>query len=484
MQYGPGAENAFAGVATAYADSTPLLLLPMGNPRDRDGVRPLFSSVKSFATVTKSVEQINVPERTVDALRRAFAAIKIGRPGPALVELPLDVAAQDIDPALVEAYQPVQSARTQADPGDVERAVKAILKAERPLILAGSGVLYAEASSELQRLAELLKLPVMTTMGGKSAISERRHPLALGSGSGVMSGTVYHFLKHADLVFAVGSSLTRHLMVTPIPPGKTIVQVSNDPADLHKSYPVDIAVLGDAKLALRQVIDCTRDVLGRRACKDGRDVASEIKHCRASWLETWTPKLTSNETPINPYRVIWDFMQTVPPSEAIVTHDSGNPRYEIMPFYQSDGPRTYLGWGKSHQLGTGLGLCIGAKLAAPDKFCVHFMGDSAFGMTGLDFETAVRAGLPICCIVLKNSIMAVEANHMRVSHEKYKARLVGGDYADIARALGGWAERVELPQYVAPAIMRARRATEEGVPALLEIITSEEPEYSYLRPFQ
>ncbi len=483
MQYGPGAENAFAGVATAYSGSTPMLLLPTGHPRERDRVFPMFSSVRAFEAVTKSVEQINVAERVVDALRRAFAAIKIGRPGPALVEIPLDVATQEVDSNLVNSYRPVPWVRAQADPNDIEVAAKALLKADRPLLLAGAGVLYAEASTELQALAELLQLPVMTTMGGKSAISEKNHPLALGSGSGVMSGTVYHFLKEADLVFAVGSSLTRHLMVTPIPSGKIVVQATNDPIDLYNSYYADYPVLGDSKLVLSQFIDCCKDLLGRKSHKGRENVLLEIARIRETWISEWMPKLTSSEIPINPYRVIWEFMRNVPPSESIVTHDSGNPRYEMMPFYQSDGPRTYLGWGKSHQLGTGLGLTIGAKLAEPDKFCVHFMGDSAFGMTGLDFETAVRADLPICCIVLKNSAMAVETDKMRISHEKYRTRDVGGEYADIARALGGWAERVEDPADVASAILRARKATEDGKAALLEFITSEEPSYSYLRPF-
>ena len=151
--------------------------------------------------------------------------------------------------------------------------------------------------------------------------------------------------------------------------------------------------------------------------------------------------------------------------------------------YLCDTPRSYLGWGKSHQLGTGLGLALGAKLAAPDKFCVNFMGDAAFGMTGLDFETAVRENLPICTVVLKNSTMAVETTHMAISHEKYGTRDVGGEYADIARALGGWAKRVEDPAEVGAAFVEARRKTEEGVPALLEFITSEELAYSHAHPF-
>jgi len=241
--------------------------------------------------------------------------------------------------------------------------------------------------------------------------------------------------------------------------------------------------LGDAKLVLRQLIECCRDNAAQFV-KGRGDVATEIARVRAAWLDEWMPRLTSDEVPINPYRVVWELMREIDPATAIVTHDSGNPRYEMMPFYACDGPRSYLGWGKSHQLGTGLGLALGAKLAAPEKFCAVVMGDAAFGMTGIDFETAARAALPICAIVLKNAAMAVETPNMPLAHEKYRAREVGGDYADIARALGGWAERVEDPAEVAPAIRRARAATEDGKPTLLEFITSEELALSHLRPFK
>ena len=224
-------------------------------------------------------------------------------------------------------------------------------------------------------------------------------------------------------------------------------------------------------------------LLGGKARTGREEVPGEIAKLREAWFSEWMPKLTSGEVPINPYRVVWELMQTADPAETIVTHDSGNPRYEVMPFYQTDGPRTYLGWGKSHQLGTGLGLAMGAKLAKPEKFCVNFMGDAAFGMTGLDFETAVRAGLPICTVVLKNSSMAVETPHMKVSHELFRTRDVGGNYADIARALGGWAERIEDPAGIGPAFERAREQNREGRAALLEFITCEEMGYSHFGPF-
>src|SRR5205085_6914874 len=195
----------------------------------------------------------------------------------------------------------------------------------------------------------------------------------------------------------------------------------------------------------------------------------------------WQPKLRSDERPINPYRVISEFMRVVDPADAIVTHDSGSPREQLLPFYRATRPRGYLGWGKSHQLGTGLGLTIGAKIAAPDKFCVNFMGDAAFGMTGLDFETAVRCGLPILTIVLNNSTMAIETDHLAISHEKFRTRDIGGSYAELGRSLGGYSERVERPDEIAPAIQRARQATEDGRAALLEFITGEEITFSHRR---
>ena len=481
MQYGPGAENAYAGVATAYSDATPMLLLPLGHPRDRDGVFPHYSSLRSYASVTKQIEQINAPERVADAMRRAFAALKRGRPGPVMLELPADVATAEVPDGVVESYRSPKRASSAGDPDDVLAAAKALLSADSPVIIAGQGVLYAEASDELAELAELTQIPVTTTMAGKSAFPEK-HPLALGSASGVMSRPVYHFVSKADLIFGVGTSLTTHGMTMTLPPGKTLIHAANAAIDIDKNYSVDYPVVGDAKLVLRQFIDACKDLLGGKA-RGGDSVAEEIASTRQEWLSEWRPTLTSDQTPITPYRVIWEFMQNVNSDDAIVTHDSGSPRDQIMPFYQAGGPRTYLGWGKSHGLGTGLGLNIGAKLAAPEKFVVNFMGDAAFGMVGLDFETAVRSGIPILTVVFNNSTMAIETAAMARSHELYGTRDLGGQYANLARDMGGWAERVEAPGDVAAAILRAKQATENGEAALLEFITNEERAFSHRRPF-
>ena len=481
MQYGPGAENAYAGVATAFSDAVPILFLPLGHPSDRDGIYPLFSSMKSYDSVTKYIEQINSPNRVVETMRRAFAALKRGRPGPVMVEIPADIATAEVDASLVESYQSPKEARAGGNAQDILEAAQRLLDADNPIILAGQGVLYAEATDALVELAELIQVPVMTTMAGKSAFPEK-HALALGSGSGVMSRPVYHFMSKADVVFGIGTSLTKHGMVMNVPPGKTLIHATNSTIDLDKNYSADYPIVGDAKLVLQQFVEACKDLLSTRQ-RDRSAVAQEVASVRETWLNEWRAKLTSSQSPMTPYRVMWDFMQTINSDEAIVTHDSGSPRDQLMPFYQAGGPRTYLGWGKSHGLGTGLGLNIGAKLADPNKFVVNFMGDAAFGMTGLDFETAVRSNIPILTVVLNNSTMAIETSAMAESHELFNTRDLGGNYADLGQAMGGWAERVTDPNDVSAAFLRAKKATEDGRAALLEFITNEEQEFSHRRAF-
>jgi acetolactate synthase-1/2/3 large subunit len=480
MQYGPGAENAFPGVATAYSDSVPILVLPLGHQRDRAQVFPLFSSARTYASVTKWVETLNQAEQVSEVMRRAFNLLKMGRPGPVMVEIPADIAVAEVGEGALN-YKPVKATCAAGNPRDVEAAARVLVEARRPLLHAGQGVLYAEASSELQELAELLQAPVMTTLEGKSAFPEN-HPLSLGTGGGgVMAGPVYQFLPKADVIFGIGCSFTRHGMATNLPPtNATIIHATNDERDLNKNYPADHPILGDAKLVLRQFIDAVKDLVKSRPARDGA-TAKEVGAAREAWLTEWAPKLTSDEVPITPYRIIRDFVQTIDSRRAIVTHDSGSPRNQLVPFYQANAPRGYMGWGKSHALGTGLGLIMGAKLAAPDKFCANFMGDAAFGMTGLDFETAVRCGIPITTIVMNNSAMAIERHALVVSHDRYRTRDIGGDYAAMGQAMGGYAERVEKPGEIVPALERARKMNDEGKAVLLEFITSEEIAFSHRR---
>ena len=176
--------------------------------------------------------------------------------------------------------------------------------------------------------------------------------------------------------------------------------------------------------------------------------------------------------------MINDLWNTVDLDNVIITHDAGSPRDQITPFWRSTTPLSYIGWGKTTQLGYGLGLAMGAKLAKPDKLCINVWGDAAIGFTGMDFETAVRERIPILSILLNNFSMAIELKVMPVSTERYRSTDISGDYAAMARAFGGFGERVTEPAEIIPAIKRGIEATERGEPALLEFITSKEVEVS------
>ena len=478
MQHGPGTENAFGGVAQAHAESVPIVILPGGYPRHLAGVPPNFNAFLNFQHVTKSAEQVTLAHVVPDALRRAFTQARNGRPRPTLVEIPTDVFAEDVPTPL--HYEPAPRLRSAPDPADVDRVARALLEAERPVIYAGQGVHYARAWTQLRALAELLEAPVTTTIEGKSAFPED-HPLALGCAGRSMPRPVYDFLHRADLIFGIGCSFTRTNFGAALPAGATVIQATLDPADVNKDVPVRDALVGDAALTLEALLAALSDRLGGRPRHRREGVERAIATGREAWLDEWLPRLTADEVPLSPYRVIWDLLQTVDVSRTIITHDAGSPRDQLVPFWVSREPLTYLGWGKTTQLGYGLGLAMGARLACPDRLCVNVWGDAAIGFTGMDFETAVRERIPILSILLNNFSMAMELPVMRAATEKYRSTDISGNYADLARALGGYGERVTEPAEIVPAIERGIRQTREGTPALLEFITAKEITYPVYR---
>lgn len=475
MQSGPGSENAFGGVAQAYGDSAPIVVLPMGYARTLTQIQPNFNSSLNYRNVTKSCEQLTIPEALPEVMRRAFTQVRNGRPRPTLVEIPGDLMNAEVpepfDP------RPVPRVRYAPDSSEIDVVAAALIDAECPVIYAGQGVHYAQAWDSLIELAELLAAPVTTSLGGKSAFPEN-HPLALGSGGRSIPKPVHHFLEKTDLLFGIGCSFTRTNFGVTIPDGKRVIHATLDPEDINKDIPVDAALVGDARLILEGLVEAVRERLKGKPDRDATSVTTEISDIKKEWLKQWMPKLTSTESPMTPYRVIWDMMQTVDVKNTIITHDAGSPRDQLSPFWESVTPLSYIGWGKTTQLGYGLGLAMGAKLAKPDALCVNVWGDAAIGFTGMDFETAVRERIPILSVLFNNFSMAIEIPIMQVSTEKYRSTDISGHYADMAKAFGGYGERVESPEDIIPAIKRGIQKTEEGVPALLEFITSKELEIS------
>ena len=469
MQHGPGAENAYGGIAQAYGEAVPLLVLPMGYPRQLAYVEPNFNSVLNMRGVTKSAEPIILSAEIPNVFRRAFTRLKTGRGGPVLVEIPREAFDEEVAEPL--AYTPAAMPRIGPDPEAVRAVAKRLAEAKRPVIYAGQGGHYARAWAELKQLAELLAAPVTTSLGGKSAFPEN-HMLSLGSGGNAIPAPVHHFLHNADLIFGIGCSFTKTNFGVDMPPGKAIVHATLDPMDLNKDVACEQALIGDARLVLEMLLDELGGLL--TAPRDPAPVADEIKAVREPWLAEWLPKLTSDEVPLNPYRVLWELAHTVDLDNTVITHDAGSPRDQLSPFWVSTAPLSYIGWGKTTQLGYGLGLAMGAKLVHPEKLCINVWGDAAIGFTGMDFETAVRERIPILSILLNNFCMAIELKVMPVSTERYRATDISGDYAAMARAFGGYGERVTEPAEIVPAIRRGIAATERGEPALLEFITAKE----------
>jgi acetolactate synthase I/II/III large subunit len=473
-QAGPGIENAFPGIAQAYAENVPMLIIPAGLPLARRYVRPVFRASDVYRPVTKWSALAHTVDELPDLMRRALHAMRSGKGGPVLVEIPNEIFETEYKGKL--DYTPVQVARAAPDPDAIREAARLLLAAKHPLLLAGQGVLYAQASAQLAKLAELIPAPVATTNPGKSAIAEN-HPLALGASTRSRPKMFTDFMKKADVVLAIGTSLTKTPFGPGVPGGKTIIHSSNDPEDINKEHRADHAVIGDAAL----VLDALIAEVERQKGKGDKALASlkdDVAAAKKAWLAEWAKQIDSDEVPLNQYRVIRDLMRTVDRDQVIVTHDSGSPREQMIPFWETTAPGSYMGWGKSTQLGYGLGITMGAKLAAPDKLCMNIMGDAAIGMTGMDIETAARNRIPILTVVFNNGVMAAERDVLPISIEKYGALDVGGNYAKVAEGLNVASLRVEKPADIVPGIKKAVSVTQSGAPFLLEFVVKEGYDFS------
>jgi thiamine pyrophosphate-dependent acetolactate synthase large subunit-like protein len=471
VQHGPGAEHAFGGIAQAYADSVPVLLLPNGNTLRELGLRTTFDAVEAYRPITKWAARLSTAGTVHEQMRRAFQLMRSGRPGPVVLELPLDVAEEEFDDARFE-YSPPVRYRSAADPRDVERAVGLLLDAQRPLIRAGHGVLWADASDTLVECAELINAPVATTYAGKSAFPED-HPLSIGSGGTAISPGIRAFIPDADVVLSIGASLITTLGSFQLPQGKTIIQATNDPDDLSQQYPIACGLVGDAQLILQQLTEeLRRQLKSRKPASADRDTRAEIAAVAAQTAAEWNPRFSSAEVPISPLRVIGELTRAVDPARTVITHDSGYPRDHLAPHYVSTRPRGYLGWGNSTPLGSSLGLALGAKVAAPDKLSVCFLGDAAFGQCGLELETAVRNKIPVLCVLVNNSEMTGYGDHQRIAEEQFGLKALSGRYSEIGGALGAESFRITDPDEVASSIQKGIARVEAGAVVLLEFITA------------
>ena len=467
-QGGPGSENTMGGLAQAYADNVPILYLPGGPAVSARSVKPNFSPARTYESVSVSAEVLFQPNQVASVMRRAFHALRNGRPGPVIVEIPADVGEMDVDDSVVSSYAPPKRHRFAPDPAEIKEAVRLLLAAKKPVIWSGMGVLMSGASPELTQLAEIAQIPVYCTMPGKSGF-DQRHPLALGSGSSATSLQARTWLQESDVLLGVGTSLTRTGYGQPIPDGKVMIHNTETVADLNKDFNVDVGLVGDTKLTLEMMVEEVKVQLGGQNRKGSSELADQIAEINDKWMAEWSDALTSDETPITPYRVIGEMINVLDQENSIVTHDAGAPRDIIMPFYPGTVPHSYVGWGKTTHLGYGIPLMTGLKMACPDKFCMNIMGDGAFGMSGLDIETSVRSGAAITTIVLNNGGMATYPGGYPTARESFGTTYMTGDYAKIAEGLGAVGITVTKPEEIAPALEQAKQLNADGKAVLIDV---------------
>ena len=470
---GPGLLNASAAIGSAFAASSPILVVAGQIPKDSIGkdvglLHEVNDQMVAIQQVTKAAYRMLAPKEVPGTIHEAFKQLRTGRPRPVEVEIPPDTLAEVAD---VDLLEPGDYARHAASKEQVDEAVRILADAKDPMIWAGGGVMSAQATEELRELAELLEVPVYTSLPGKSAIDER-HPLAIGSGGLSATGPARQWLDESDLMFAVGTSLTATPYGQRFPQEKFLIHAVNDVNEMNKDTICDIGLVGDAKLTLQLIIDAVKGLVGEGGRKSG--ALARVKAAKDAWWESWMPYLTNDSTPISPYRVIWELNQNLDKENSVVTHDAGAPRDQMAPFYTATTPHSYVGWGKTTHLGASIPLMIGAKMAMPERMCVAFMGDAAFGMSGLDIETSVRAGLPITVVLLNNGIMATYPGGTPTAREQFGVTHMSGDYAQIAMGLGAEGIRVTKASELPAAIKQAAQSNQEGKSVMIDVKTRNE----------
>jgi len=468
-----GMQYAYAGMAQAYEDGSPVLCITDGVPAGSSG-NSQYDVASAMKTVSKWFGYLDKPERTPEFMRRAFTMLRSGRPGPVILAVPNATATYD---ETADPYCPVKGWKSAPDPADVRAAVDVLLAARDPLIYAGEGVIYAGASDDLKAFAELVNVPVITTLKAKGAFPEN-HPLFVG----VRGDQVGHYLNKSDVILAVGSSLSPGRFSHAIPDAakKTIIHCNVDELHINKMYPTAHAVIGDARLilqALRQEVSDRTSGAGRTA----GNVAAEVRAARDEALARYRQVMNSGETPINPYRVYGDLMQVLDLRNSFVTHESGNTRDQLSTVFDTLIPRGFLGWGNVSTLGFSLAAAIAAKKAFPGRASVAVTGEAGLGYMLGNLEVLLREKLGITVVHISNGGFAgYGPGFWGAGHDPFTHQVMGPDEVDMSKvigALGFHTERVSEPAEVIPALRRALDVNASGRPAYIEFICSQYPVY-------
>lgn len=468
-----GTQMAYGALAQAYEDSSPVLCLTDGVPAEAAG-RERFDLGDGFSSVTKWNGYVNKGSRVPEFVRRAYTHLRSGRPSPVMLQVPRGLEDFEID-----GYTPVKGWRPAGDPHDVKVAVEALLHAEKPMIFAGNGVFFGDACKELLAFAELTGVPVATTLMGKSCFPED-HSLSLG----VRDIPVERWLKESDLILVIGASLGTTQFGHELPTqGKTIIQCTIDEYDINRASRADHAVVGDAKLVLKQMAAAAEE----HGVTPKHRIEEEVAAVKREKMAKYTPFMESGERPINPYRVYAEIAKAVDPHNSTITHESGNTRDQLTTVYDAVIEHGFMGWGNVSTLGFGLAAAMGAKLAYPKRQVVGVTGDAGVSYQMGDYEALVRLGMGTTTIHINNGgFSGYGPGFWGPGHTPYACEVTKCDVyktAEAVSALGLHAERVEDPDDLPRAIKDALNQNASGHPAFIEVICSRHPVYGqWLRP--
>jgi len=473
---GPGAVDLVPGVYPAWADSIPMVVIAAQNQTWRSypdhGSSQGLEQIPLFTPITKWRALVNSRSRIPELVHAAFRAALSGKPGPVYLEVPSDVmvatAEEDAPPDAPERYRALTP--PAADACLVEAAARLLVAAERPLLHAGGGVLRSGAWAELLALAEYLQAPCTTSIAGRSVIPED-HPLCLiPSGYGALGAQAV-----ADTVLLVGGRLG-DLDFWGRPPAwgepgaQKWIQVDVCPESIGLNHPVDLALVGDARQVLKQLLEAVRQLTEQR--KGPPPYFQEALAAQETWLAGFQEGACSDAVPIHPLRLMRE-VRSFFPREAICAVDGGNT--VVWAHYQNRvySPRSYLQAADSGHLGVGLPYAIGAQIAAPDRLVYLITGDGSFMFNVQELESAVRLGTPVIVVIANDTQWGMIKGGQKLVYDQ---RYIGVDFNDVrfdhvAQAMGCYAERVTRPAEIRPALERAVAVRR---PAVLDVMVDRE----------
>ncbi len=472
---GPGATNFVTGLYTAQIDSIPLIAITGQNVRAQLN-KEAFQAVNIVdivKPVCKAAWCVTEPEQIPSIMRKAFWTAREGRPGPVLIDLPLDVQMADIpyDPAKDAAIPVVKQ---PPEPALIEQALDMVLAAENPIMIMGGGVLLAHATEECVALAEYLALPVVTTYMATGGIPAQ-HPLHVGH-IGIQVGGPFgnQFFMGSDVVLAIGNRFNdRHTGALPAyVNGRRFIHINVEPEHIGRIVPTELGIVADAKLALEALYLAAR-----------RRVPQQTPSQRVLRIpderESMARRTDYDETPIKPQRVYHELNAFFGPNTFFTT-GCGLTQIWSGQFQQIDEPATYLPSGGAGTLGYDLPAAIGAKLARPDQTAVAVVGDGGVGFTIQELAMACHYNVPVIVVIVNNGYLSLIRQNQRYAYEyEYGVDLTYGergvDFCKVAEGFGAYAERVMSPEDIRPALERAAAAER---PAVLDIIVERETDAS------